>query len=209
MQVCFKYLFSVCQSDLLHHDVHVQLLEDQPARPGRAEEAAGTLAVVPQPDAGVAALAPVLPLHADEMTCIQSFHLLYPRGHAERPGGADPRSSVPPVMPSGPGQRAPALWQAASPPSGDFGPRQDVSHRPPHVGSLPRSSEGERLRGVPKRPWRAVYYWRSPCSKKSVLRWFSPPCLLPRPLGTFMTCRSHFLRCGGCTQIHLFKNPLV
>lgn len=136
MKVFFKYLFSTCQSDFLHHDVHVQVLEDQPARPGRAQEAVGTLAVVPQPDAGVAALAPVLPLHADEMTRIQSFHLLYPRVHAEQPG-ADPRRGVLPAMPSGPGEEAPALLrrrQAARPASGDFGPRQDVSHRPPHFG---------------------------------------------------------------------------
>lgn len=85
--ICFKYLFAICQSNLLHHDVDIQILEEQPARSSGGQEAEGTLAVVPQPDAGVAALASVLPLHADEMTLVQSFHLPYARAHAELLGG--------------------------------------------------------------------------------------------------------------------------
>lgn len=81
--VFFKYLFTICQSNLLHRDVDIQILEEQPARSGGGQEAEGALAAVPQPHAGVAALAPVLPLHADEAALSRSLHLPYGRAHAE------------------------------------------------------------------------------------------------------------------------------
>lgn len=89
MMVCFKYLFSICQSNLLHRDVHIQILEEQPACSSGGQEAEGTLAVVPQPDAGVAALTSILPLHTYKMALAQNFHLLYPRAHAELLGGVE------------------------------------------------------------------------------------------------------------------------
>lgn len=85
--VCFKYLSSICQSNLLHHDVHIQILKEQPACSGGGQEAEGTLAVVPQPDAGIPAITSVLPLHAYEMAFVQNLHLLYPWAHAELLGG--------------------------------------------------------------------------------------------------------------------------
>lgn len=87
--VCFKYLFSICQSNLLHSDVHIQILEEQPACSGRGQEAERTLAVVSQPDTGIAALTSVLPLHTYKMALVQSFHLLYSRAHAELLGGVE------------------------------------------------------------------------------------------------------------------------
>lgn len=89
MMVCFKYLSFICQSNLLHHDVHIQILEEQPACSGGGQEAEGTLAVVPQPDTGIAAITSILPLHAYEMALVQNFHLLYLRAHAELLGGVE------------------------------------------------------------------------------------------------------------------------
>lgn len=85
--ICCKYLFAISQSNLLHHDVHIQVLEEQSACSSGGQEAEGTLAIVPQPDTGVAALTSILPLHADQMALVQSFHLLYRRAHAELLGG--------------------------------------------------------------------------------------------------------------------------
>lgn len=135
--VCFKYLFSICQSNLLHHDVHIQILEEQPARSGGGQEAEGTLAAVPQPDAGVAALTSVLPLHADKMALVQNFHLLYPRAHTELLGGVEPWHSTPTTKLSTPSEQAPALLhrhQATHPASRDSGPQQGISHHPPPFG---------------------------------------------------------------------------
>lgn len=107
--------------------------------PGRAQGAAGTLAVVPQPDTGVVALAPTLPLHMDGTTLVQSLHLLCPQVHAEGLGNVGARSRAVPAMQHGAGEQAPALRrqrQAARVAPGDFGPRQDVSRRSPHFGFL-------------------------------------------------------------------------